>query len=457
MPKILRPLSLLCGMSATLVFMGCGGGDAEVPAESAGDPPVAAACPAEVAAVARCLSGKDAAGAYYFIAMPTTWNGNLVLHAHGGPELAAPTSPDRSAEDLVRWAVMVKAGYAWAGSAFRLGGVEVRSAAADTERLRRLFRQHVAQPRRTILHGQSWGAGVAAKAAETYTATTNGGAAPYDAVLLSSGVLAGGTHSYDFRLDLRVVYQWLCNNHPRPTEPSYPLAIGLPKDSTMTSADLQARTAECLALDKPAAQRTAEQQRKVQTIVDVVRIPASSIQAHLNWGTFHFRDVSQFRTGGASPFGNTGAVYSGSADDTALNAGVLRYTADPAAYRRFAEDTDPTGRIPVPVLSVKATNDPTAFAELDAYFKATMEAGGSGDRLVQTFANFASHSYLSDPTYATLLDTLMQWVDKGEKPTPASVAARCPSFEAAFGAGCQFLPNHVPAPLASRVPERDRP
>ena len=48
-----------------------------------------------------------------------------------------------------------------------------------------------------------------------FTSTTQG-QRPYDAVLLTSGVLAGGSRSYDFRTDLRVVYQYLCNNHPGP-------------------------------------------------------------------------------------------------------------------------------------------------------------------------------------------------------------------------------------------------
>ncbi|OGB22262.1 MAG: hypothetical protein A3E23_23045, partial [Burkholderiales bacterium RIFCSPHIGHO2_12_FULL_65_48] len=288
--------------------------------------PVAAACPKDLAPIARCLSGQDSAGAYYLIAMPQQWNGHLVLHAHGGPALGAPRM-ERSVEDLTRWSIMVRAGYAWAGSTFRQGGVEVRAAAEDTERLRQIFVQHVAQPQRTVLHGQSWGASVAAKGAEMFQTTANG-KRPYDAVLLTSGVLAGGTRSYDFRTDLRVVYQYLCNNHPRPTEAQYALNIGLPADAAMTQADLSARLNECLALNKPAAERTPEQQRKVQTIVDVIRIPANSIQGHMNWATFHFRDVVQHRTGGASPFGNQGVLYRGSPDDAALNAAVLRYRAD---------------------------------------------------------------------------------------------------------------------------------
>ncbi|HRL55320.1 MAG TPA: hypothetical protein PK805_13845, partial [Acidovorax temperans] len=274
------------------------------PEKTSEAPPVAAACPPALAALARCLAGQDSAGAYYLIAMPHQWNGHLVLHAHGGPALGAPR-PERSAADLERWAIMVKAGYAWAGSTFRQGGVEVRAAAEDTERLRQIFVGHVAQPRRTILHGQSWGASVAARGAEMFTSTTQG-QRPYDAVLLTSGVLAGGSRSYDFRTDLRVVYQYLCNNHPRPTEVQYPLNIGLPADAILTQADLAARVNECLGLDKPASARTPEQQRRVKVITDVIRIPASSIQGHMNWATFHFRDVVQHRTGGASPFGNEG-------------------------------------------------------------------------------------------------------------------------------------------------------
>jgi hypothetical protein len=445
--------------AALCLVAGCGGGGAgEIvgPAASVEAAPQKSACPAAVPSTASCLTGTDSKGAHYLIVMPADWNRRLVLHAHGGPDLSAPT-PERSVEDITRWAIMVKAGYAWAGSTFRQGGVEVRAAAEDTERLRGIFRTHVAKPAFTILHGQSWGAGVAAKAAETYTAETVG-EKPYDAVLLTAGVLAGGTRSYDFRTDLRVVYQYLCNNHPRPTEAQYALNLGLPAGVTMTQAQLAARVNECLALDKPAAQRTAEQQAKISTIEKVVKIAPTQIQSHLNWGTFHFQDISGKRTGGASPFGNTGANYTGSTNDAALNAGVLRYRADPTAYQRFAADTDPVGKIPVPVLSAKWINDPTAFVELDARFKEVMQQGGSGDRLVQTFVGTAqSHSYISDPTYPALLTALANWVEKGTKPTPESVAASCPAFEAQFGAGCSFLPTYTPPSLESRVPARERP
>jgi hypothetical protein len=438
--------SLLLSLSLAALLAGCA--HREPPSGEAA--PLAAACPKGAPEGARCLRGRDSAGAPYLIVMPAQWNRVLVVHAHGGPTLGAP-SDARADEDIERWGITVKAGYAWAASVFRQGGVAVRSAAEDTERVRRIFVEHVAQPRRTLLHGQSWGAGVAAKAAEMAAAQ---GKQPYDGVLLSSGVLAGGTRSYDFRLDLRVVYLYLCNNHPKAEEASYPLWMGLPADSKLTRPELAARVNDCLGLNKPAAQRTPEQAAKLKTIVDVIKIPESSVLAHLNWATWHFQDIASKRSGGKPVFGNERVRYQGSSNDAALNAGVLRYRADPAAVAAFGADTDLQGRIPVPVLAVHGIRDATAFVELQSAFRETMERGGSGARLVQVYSDHAEHSYMNDALYPALFAELLDWVDQGRKPTPQAVAERCRQMEATYGPGCRIQPDYRPAPLANRVAPR---
>jgi len=433
---------------AMLLLAGC----AQPMRRSAEAAPQPTDCPAAVAPIAKCLSGQDSAGAWYVIAIPNAWNGDLVLHAHGGPTLGVP-NPKRTFEDLQRWAIVPRAGYAWAGTTFRHGGVAVLDAAGDVERLRRIFVEHVAVPKRTVLHGQSWGASVAARAAETDPLGPDG-RRRYDAVLLTSGVLGGGTRSYDFRLDLRVVYQYLCANHPRPVEAQYPLWAGLLPASTLTPAELARRADECLGARTPAAQRTPAQQARMKTLVDVIRIPERSVVGHLNWATWHFQDIVQNRTGGRNPFGNDGVRYAGSTDDAALNAGVLRYRADPQALVALGADTDPTGRIPVPVLTVHAVGDPTAFVELESAFRATMERAGTADHLVQAFTAHTEHSYLADPVYPAALEALLEWVERGLKPTPEQLAARCALLEARYGPGCRFLPAYRSASLDTRVAPR---
>jgi len=423
-------------------------------------PPAASTCPAEVPAGATCYTGEDGLGGFYWMALPAQWKpqtGVLVMHAHGGPADTGPAKRERSEADLKRWAVTVKAGYAWAGASYRRGGFGVSMAAEDTERVRRIFVRHFGPPRRTLLHGQSYGAAVASRAAELHAMVDgpNGQVrGPYDGVLLTSGVLGGGTRAYDFRLDLRVVYQYVCKNHPRADEPQYPLWQGLPMDSKLTRAELATRVDACTGVRKPAAQRTEQQKANLATLTQVMRIPERSLIGHLNWATWLFRDLTQLRLGNRNPFGNANVRYKGSPDDAALNAGVQRYTADPAAVAELAMDSDPQGKVNVPVLTLHAVNDPTAFVELESAYREIVEGAGNGALLVQTFSDESEHSYLSEPQYPALFTALLNWIDNKNKPTPQKVAALCKGYEAAYGDTCRLLPDYRSAPLASRVAPR---
>ena len=335
-----------------------------------------------------------------------------------------------------------------------MGGYGVTMAAEDVEQLRRIFVKAFGPPRRTLLHGQSYGAGVASKAAEIY-ANVGGKRGPYDGVLLTNGVLGGGTVAYDFRLDLRVIYQYVCKNHPRSDEPDYPLWMGLPEGSKLTRAELARRVDECTGIGRPVAKRTQQQKSNLATILNVVKIPERSLAGHLNWATWLFHDLTQLRLAGRNPFGNVGVVYRGSANDAALNAGVLRYAADPQAAADLAADSAPQGRINAPVLALHAIDDPTAFVELESAYREVLQRAGTADLLVQTFSDEAEHSYLSDAEYPALFSALLDWIDKGEKPTPRKVLALCHGYEETFGKGCRIRPNYQSAPLDARVPPRE--
>ncbi len=415
----------------------------------------AAPCPKSLAAATHCYAGEDDRGAFYWIAIPEKWNKVLVVHAHGGPELG-PSRPERTEQDLKRWSVVVNAGYAWVGSTYRRGGYGVSMAAHDTERARQIFVHQFGQPRRTILHGQSYGGGGASKAIELF-ATSQNGKAPYDAVLLTSAVLGGGAVAYNFRLDLRVIYQYLCGNHPRPDEAQYPLWKGLPKGVALSRAELARRVDECTGVLKPVEQRTVVQQQHLSDILNVVRIPESSLVGHLNWATWLFEDVVQKRLDGRNPFGNDDVVYSGSHDDAALNKGVLRYREDPAAVAQISTDSAPGGNIPVPTLSLHAVNDPIAFVELESHYRDVVANAGQADRLVQVFSDESTHSYLSDPEYPAALAALLDWVEQGNKPTPQRIADLCEQYRSIFGDECHIQPSYQPAPLSHRVVARKAP
>ena len=399
-------------------------------------------CPTRLPAGATCYGGQDANGAFYAFAIPADWNGSLVVHSHGGPDLAAPTA-NRPVEGMNPWAVVVREGYALAASSYRRGGYGTRMGAEDTENARKLFVRRFGEPRHTFLHGQSWGGNVAAKTIEAYDS--------YDAALLTSGVLAGGSRGYDYRVDLRVVYQYYCRNHPRPDEAPYPLWMGLPADSTMTDADLRARLQECTGYRSPPDGRSARQQRNLDDILAVTKIPESALAWHLHFATFVFRDIVHERLGGRNPFGNRGVRYTGSHDDQALNAGVERFSATPSAARDLSYDSDPTGAVSIPVVTVHAIGDHTAFVEHESAYRESRIGAGTADNLVQAFTLEDEHSALSESEYAAALRALATWASTGRKPTPASIAADCPAADATYGTGCFFDPAYQPAPFSARV------
>lgn len=444
-----RTLTLAAGLALTACASNQG--TPALPAANEVAPQVVT-CPKELPSGVRCLGGRDSAGAHYLIAIPARWNQTLLLHAHGGPSLR-PSDPERITEDLVRWKALVSAGYAWAGVSFTKAGFQVRSAAADVERLRGIFHQHVAQPRRTILHGQSWGAGVAIQAAESATARHK-----YDAVLLTSGLVAGGSVSYDFRLDLRAVYQAICANHPRADEPDYPLWQGLPVGASLTREALATRARECLGLGVEPARRSAEQARRLRALLAAVAIPESSVLAHLSFATFNFQHLSHIDFRGRSVLSNAGVKYRTTEDDPTLNSRVQRYGADPSALREFARDSDPQGTIDLPTLSVHAISDPQVFVEQQSAYRDRVEASGRSHRLLQVYTRHAVHSYLSDETYVAALAAMEQWLDSGRRPTPTVVADICSALPAPWRkGGCQFAPTFQPDSLASRVPPRVKP
>lgn len=414
----------------------------------------ATTCPAALPVDTQCYGGQDDNGAFYLVAIPANWNGMLVVHAHGGPNLGAPT-PQRATEDLTRWAITVKEGFAWAGSTYRRGGYGVRMAAEDTENLRRIFFEAFPRPTLTLVHGQSFGANVAAKVIELY----NDGDVPnYDGALITSGVIGpGGTHNYLFRADLRAVYQYYCRNHPRPDEPSYPLWMGLPLDSTLTSAQLRDRINECTGHLLPASRRTAQQQQNLTNILNVIRIPERTLGSHLDFATFTFRDLVMLRLGGRSPFSNWDVQYSGSTNDAALNEGVERFEADKDAVLELAYDSNLTGKISIPVLTLHAIDDPTAFVEAESAYRKVLERANTGDQLLQAFTNEGQHSFLQQPEYAALFRQLVRWVETGDKPALSDIVADCTVAQATYGEACLFNVDYRPQPFFARTYPRSFP
>jgi hypothetical protein len=406
--------------------------------KSAAVPFATAKCPDSVAAIARCHVARDENGAWVFAVIPQEWNKTLIVHAHGGPDLESPEI-GQAVEDMQRFQVFVRHGYAWVSSTYRRGGYGVRMAAADVERSRVLFWSAFGKPERTVLHGQSYGGNVGAKVAELYALDAEG-MQNYDGVMLTSGVLAGGTRAYGFRSDLRAVYQYYCHNLPAPGEAPYPLWQGLPADSPQTRAIVEERVNACTGVNVDASARSAEQTARLRSILAVTGITEKHLLNHMAFATLMFRDIVHKRLSGRNPFDNAHTVYHGSEDDAALNAGVERFTADPRAVAQLAYDADLTGLIVLPTITMHALHDPTIPFAVEADYARVVQGAGRSQLLVQTATDEHGHSKLAETQYLALLTALTDWISSGHRPEPEDIAARCRRLEPVAPGGCHFVP-----------------
>jgi hypothetical protein len=415
-----------------------------------------AACPPGIAGGTTCWRGEDGNGAHLLIARPANWNGGLLVHIHGGPRMAPP-GPHTSDEDLLRYEEFLREGWAWASTSRRRAGFGVARAGEDTGNARAAAVAVLGQPRMTVLHGQSWGAAVAAKAIETMNEPGPDGRRPYDAALLTSGVLAGPSRAYDMRVDLRAAFQAVCGTHPAPGETPYPVTIGQPEGERLPREEVVARYLACTGADLAPDARSPAQRQALADLAAASRIPEHALPGHLWWATQVFADIAWTMTGGSSPFGNEAVRYEGTSDDAAFNARVPRIRPDLAAAARLAADGDLTGRVDVPVLTLHGIGDATVFVENEAAYRATRERAGTADRLVQVFVDEAEHQKLSPVLYPAALAALRHWVETGARPTPETVRAECEALRADYPGECRILADYVPQPWEARVnPRRPR-
>jgi pimeloyl-ACP methyl ester carboxylesterase len=403
------------------------------------DPPQPATCITGLSSAATCYAGTSLTGARYQIAVPTNWNGVLVLVARG----ATPVPPTElrtfgAARNLLR-----DGGLAMAATAYRSDTPLARDAADDVEELRQIFVRQFGRPKRTIVWGLSFGGLVAGKCVERFRT--------YDGAVSLCGLVAGTLRSLYTQLDVRTVYQRYCRNLPRSEEAQYDLFLGLPAASTMTSEEMQARVNECTGILLPAAQRSASQRENLANILAVLRIPESGLLANMDAATFLLKTFVQGTLGGHNPLQNRNVQYTGSTDDAALNRDVARYTAESATATMLANTDDPTGRVNAPVVTLHAIDDPRAFVENQSAYRATFTKSNTLGSLFQAFTNQGGHCNFTVAEQLAALQVLLDWIETKAQPTHASLASACEKYRGEFGTSCRFNATFQPAALDTRL------
>lgn len=416
----------------------------------------AQSCPPGIPSGTTCVPGQDQHGAFFLIAIPANYNGQLVLWNHGYT-LSPPTK--LAAGDLGPGLGFLQFGFAAAASSYRpdavgLGGWAVRDGAEDTENLRQRFVEMFGRPERTFVVGASEGGLITAEVAERFGRDEDGNL-NYDGALPLCGPLAGGRKNWYGGFDLRVIYQYYCRNLPRPSESQYPLYFGLAPDNTLTPNEIFARINECTGVLQPPATRTPQQASNMANILNVTKIPESFLLTDMGFATFALQELVLVRTHGLSPVTNLGAEYEGSTDDAALNRGVFRAGANAEANAFLASAYDPNGRFRMPVLTLHTIGDGLVIVENENAYRETVNDAHNSRRLQQNYVNAPGHCEFTNSEVLAAFQGLLSWVDTHQRPTREDIFNLCQKNTLLFHDNCNINLNFKPKEINTRIVDRD--
>ena len=343
-------------VAAAVALAACGDGEGGQGVVDEGEPPVPG-----------CTDATTSGGALTRICFPAEWNGDLILYAHGYVRPDAPLAiPGNLIGGIPVQDLINAAGYAYAATSYRANGLVADLAVDDLVLLEELLRRTVRpDPLQVYIVGVSEGGLVAALAAE-------GQPDRYTGAVAACGPIGDFARQIDYFNDVRVVFDYLFPG----VIPGSPIAPPEEVRAGWDATYAPAVVAE-LANDPGAA----------LDLATVTGIPAAGIDpsslgeavASILWYNVLGTADAQERLGG-QPYDNEDRVYQGSSDDAALNAGVARFTAEPAARAALGR-FETSGDLTTPISIIHTTGDPIVPFFHQPLYADKVAAAGRSDLL----------------------------------------------------------------------------
>jgi pimeloyl-ACP methyl ester carboxylesterase len=326
-------------------------------------------------------------GASYRIDMPAKWNGVLLVYYHGyaeHPVVFANDQPEELATGLA------SAGFEVIQSGYSEAGFAVEAAMPETEALRRYAIVHYGQPKETYALGHSMGGHLTMISIESYPNR-------YDGALPLCGLLEPTTWAIERSGAMLAAFHYY---YPG----LLPGPVGVPESTPLDDALMGKVQAALHSNPKGLAEMMALGRLKSE----------GDLASGVVFATFIERDFE--KKIGAPILNNENHIYTGGADDNALNDGVKRYRASEAALAYMKTWYSPTGVLLRPVLAVHTTYDPLIPPDSVSVYADLVERMGSGRNFVQQYVKADGHCNISGPETAAALTELITWKRTGERP-----------------------------------------
>ena len=329
-------------------------------------------------------------GAEYRIDVPANWNHGLVVYCHGYDQHPGGVIYDERKPLPPELAVFVNDGYALIQSGYSTGGWAVEQAVPDIEALRKYFIDKYGVPKETFITGHSLGGLLTVVMIEKYPAG-------YDAGLDLCGAVGSAPRMLTRAFDGRVLFDYYFPG-------LLPSPAKVPKEFEMTQPMSKAVFDRLLA--KPESATTIRKLLGMHTDQDLA--------ATIIFLTFILKDIEQ-RAGG-NPFDNRNTIYTGSADDDALNGGVKRYAPDAGALAYLQHYVTLSGHLTRPVLAIHTTYDPLVPAAIPNDYSLLTREAGAGDLFVQQYVKHGGHCHITPDETEKGFQELRRWKNAHQAP-----------------------------------------
>jgi len=378
-------------------------------------------------------------GAFFQITVPTVWNGDLVINNHGF-DFNAP-APNPGLGPLA--ALQLSEGYAVAASSYSNCCWTLFSTKRDLNRLLGIFEDNFGTPDEVIVHGGSLGGIVSAQAVEKMN-TAPVGAYPI------CGALAG-SRSWDGAIDLRLVYDAICNSVPGGALPGGATGLPAPGFPAGGLSNVQIATAvnTCTGVLLPAAFRTPAQQARLDQIKAVTTLPENFIVTDMVFVTNGLSNLiwAPDKLDGGQGVGNIGVTY----NDAAIDASIQRVASTNKPRKELEKNFTPKGDVgSTKIVSIHTDGDGLVIVEQEKEYQDVVPAANLTTAIVNEAGN--THCGFTQGELVAGWESLRGWLAGGPQPTAASIQATCLAIAPA--AQCRIDPGYVLADMDTRIPPR---
>lgn len=350
------------------------------------------------------LEGDIGPGARYVIWIPESWNGELVVYAHGYTAPMYPPGIPPGEGDLMEalHQIAAQSGFAYAYSSYSQTGFGLKDAAQRTDQLVEIFGSRVKRPTRIFLIGASMGGLVALKLVEAHPER-------YAGVLTLCGLVGGMNAEIAYASHVRVLFDYF---YPGVLPGDlYQLPAGLDLER-----DIVGPAAAAIEANPQAAFALAQVDQAPIPFSNGVELGESIIQA-LVLQAVELDDLLD-RTHGQGFFDNTQTLYTGSLPPELLadlNARVGRYSAGKAAVQTMEKYYEPSGDLRLPLVSLHTSLDPVVPLFHEDEYRSRVEGRGLEVNLHQGTIERYGHLMFTGEELATAFGDLLGLAVEGKE------------------------------------------